>query len=618
MGLVAAILLALANFPAGDARSGHSDSWLGWVAVLFGVGWLVWALLARRGPEALRAASVVVAGACAAGLVLVIVRTPTPDDRTSVDLSFPLSALGLGLGLLGAAAVLVGTLSRLRGTGPERELLSVPQRLGGGVVVAAAVTVLVLPMATVVAPTWTAAANLDATTTDQPPPPDRPPALDELASLGPAQPYRPHEGDVLATSGGVAIVGDPRVRMLDPVTGDERWSFRRSDLRIDPTTGGAYTAISQDGRWLAVSFTPAGRRDLALASGRDPHRFLVFDTLSGQLRAEPSWPERLAGVLAVTSDAVVVLREIDPGRGAQRSQLLELVALTDSGGVAWRRELPEGCRPERVEPVASELLVLYACHSPSGEITSYGLVLLDERGEPRWQVPVEVDQYGESATDAGYESRSAQPAMALGDDLVVLTVRVFYRNQDSGDEAEVRHHLSGLRLSDGEPVWDQSDLRFGESPRSRHPADWVLPPLVAGGTTVLLQVEREEQDEGARWPLRLVAVETATGAVVTHTLPQDSGGLPSHGGYPLVPALLAGGRLAVVDYHARGAGCTLTVWDMATGAQMAGPSLLPLEQVDERWCWRVPALAEAPGALVLPVAPEPSLHQEDTQLFALR
>jgi hypothetical protein len=140
----------VANLPGRDSRV-DPDGWLTWLAVGFAAAWIIWAIgVAVTGRPRIRFwGSAAIGCGCVAGLAVVLPRLP---DR-GVDLSFPLTALGLVLGAIGTVVVALGNLRRLGGDLSRRAGLAVRV---GAVAVAA---LLAAGLAIGVLPAWVADAN---------------------------------------------------------------------------------------------------------------------------------------------------------------------------------------------------------------------------------------------------------------------------------------------------------------------------------------------------------------------------------------------------------------------------------------------------------------------------
>ncbi len=184
---------------------------------------------------------------------------------------------------------------------------------------------------------------------------------------------------VAATSvyaaGRYLVVGEPAgVRVLDAATGQQRWFYRRSDLRTptvtangDTTvvvyeTGSGVLAVGLDvatgrqrwrqrydttaGRiWRVDRLVPAGTVVVGVPLGGAPGDVVALDSDSGAVRW--SWrPERPGGACTIhdgaASDAVLALAAYCTGDGVVRDTVLGLSTVDGKERWSWEPQYPTG------------------------------------------------------------------------------------------------------------------------------------------------------------------------------------------------------------------------------------------------------------------------------------
>lgn len=550
------VVAAVANIPGdrGDvSRSWEApDGWLSWLAIGLAVAWLLWAWTARLGT------SVAMAVACAAGLVLVLVRMP---DR-GIDLSFPLTALGLALSLLGALAVVAGNLPRLVG---DRDLVKWRTRWVVRVASVAFAALLAVGLAIGLVPWWVVAANTEASTAAGSGPADWRSTLDGSVAWRASGLPNPANAHYVGTAGGIAVLDERGVRVLDAASGEQRWSFRRWDVTGTASGRPARSfAVSEDGRWLAMTYRVDAPRRRFVDDRRDRDRAWVFAAVSGRVRADVPVPED-SELLAVTGQRILVSV---PGGDDQPEDGRLLAPVGLDGEVAWRYRPGGGCAPAQISTVDDDPLALVRC----GQTQS--LVRLDgATGAVRWTW--RAGQFGGDPAHAGHQERHQDAVLAVAGGTAVVDVRVHYYSRGSGGAGEVTaaeawHNLVGVRLADGGQAWERRDQHSGDLPALRR-AGAVGVLHAAGGTVVLAEQNRSGAGRAARDSIALRGFAAATGQPAWSVDLPDSQFSEAFRNDSV--AVLPDGRL-VVTYLDRGRTgtpdfCAVVAWDAATGARQA-------------------------------------------------
>jgi hypothetical protein len=464
LALFGAVLAVVANVPGGgpsDARRGSPDGWMAWLAGGAAAASIGWGIAVRPSRSRRRrvAASLALAAGAAVGLGVLVAGLPKPGPSGGLDRSYLLTALGLAAMVLGALAVVAGQASRLVGGSVGHDGSPTRTRtaaVGGAVVLAGA---LVASLAAGAVPSLAADLNGDATTTDRPAPEDPQPVLD--GRIGWSGPVGDWEDSVAGTAGGVAVRERNGLRMLDPASGTQRWSFRRWDWRWD--SANRHVVVSPDGRWLALKAVPDPVRGRWVETAGGDARVWVFDAVSGRVRA--SFP--------VPRDSVP--RAVD-GERVVASTSTVLLAFGLDGEVRWRYTSVNGCGVGAATPVESGLLVTEVCteRGRPRSTDSNRLVLFDPgSGKVRWQWSVEG--YGEDPGALGYDEGFTGVALAVTGGTVVVDERTYYRDQTGeASPGTVRHNFFGVQLVDGRRSWSRPNVAYGELPRG-HPATRVGP-----------------------------------------------------------------------------------------------------------------------------------------------
>ncbi|TDC93942.1 hypothetical protein [Actinomadura sp. 7K507] len=621
--LSGAVVAGVANLP-GDGvneyqRTGRLDDPEGWLAGL-AVGlmaaclawvWIVWATRSsppgrqpgRRGRRIRTLASSVMAAGCVAALVLVVSRMPTPGLSGGVGLSSPLMILALALAGTGALTLVVGSLPPLGGDAARADP---PGRLRSAVGAGAAAVVLLLSAALAVGavPWWVAAVNTDGVTTDRPAPDAGAPALTGSVAWSRPQRGKGASGSaptsVIGTAGGLAVLDARGLRMLDPASGAQRWAFHRWDVRVfgprhrrnRVDTGS--TAVSPDGRFLAMTVFVDAPRALFIDGLRADTRVWVFDTVSGRQNADFAVPDT-ASVVGVGEGRVVV--DMAPSReetdSAERGALS---MLTSDGDTAWRFVLDEGCRPTEVAPVGGDVLTVVSCYSDKEHVDPrHRLVRVGGDGRPLWSWRVSRE-----GAEPGDVERFEQVSVGVTDGMAVVDAREIYRSEvgETG-ETTVSHNLVGVRVTDGRPVWWRPG---GSGSRLRSDDPGERGPLhAAAGTAVFAENRRTGTGDGARYSTALRAFDVRNGK---KSWSLDIPGIEVRdlNDSPGPDALLGDGRLLVAYRELTAAGrfesCAMATLDIATGERQ-GP-FQPATVPDREWCLVRPLeLVEIPGGVAV-------------------
>ncbi|MEU8345370.1 PQQ-binding-like beta-propeller repeat protein [Spirillospora sp. NPDC048832] len=574
-------------------RPDDPESWSTWLALGLTLACLLWlwtlwstrpSSRTGRGRRARGVASSVLAAACVAALLVVVLRMPSPGPSGGVDLSLPLMLLAFTLAAIGALATAMGSLRRpgavaVDGTTPRRGL-----RLAASIAPVAAVPLLTVAVAVGVVPSWVVAVNTEGVTTDRPAPAAAAPALTgAVAWSTPPRGEGPSGSagglSVIGTAGGLAVLESRGLRMLDPASGTRRWAFHRWDVRLlgprhrpnRVDTGS--TAVSPDGRLLATTVFVDTPRMSFIDGLRAATRVWVFDTVSGVLRADFAVPET-ARIVAVGEGCVTIdLRQArdEPGAGA-------LGMLTFGGETAWRFPMDEGCRPTEVVPVGGDVLTIVSCYSDEEHVDPHHRLvrLSGGDGRPLWSRQVTRD-----GGKPGAQERFEQVSLGVTDGVAVVDAREIQRG--AGEEATVTHNLTGIRVADGRPQWwlpdaDRTRLRSGEAGERG-------PLHAAAGRAVFAEEVRTGTGEEARYSTALHAFDVRTGRKSwSHTVPDIEARDLNDAPGPL--ALLRDGRLFVAYRESTAAGrfkgCAMAAWDITTG-QRHGP-FQPTAVPREEWC----------------------------------
>ncbi|WP_143118483.1 hypothetical protein [Actinomadura madurae] len=345
------------------------------------------------------------------------------------------------------------------------------------------------------------------------------------------------------------------------------------------------TAVSPDGRFLATIVFVDAPRTLFIDGLRARTRVLVFDTVSGRLRADFVVPDT-ARVVSVGEGRVTIdLRPARDEPGATERGALS--RFTFGGETSWRFVLDEGCRPTEVIPVGGDVLTIVSCYSDKSHVDPrHRLVRIGGGdGRPLWSWQVRRD---------GGVERFEQVSVGVTDGVAVVDAREIRRSAGEAAETTVTHNLAGIRVADGRPQWwlpgeDRTRLRSGD-PGERGPLH------AAAGTAVFAENLRTGTGDEARYSTALRAFDVRTGK---KSWSRDVPGIEVRdlNDAPGPQALLRDGRLFVAYREStatgRFDGCALTAWDITTG-ERHGP-FHPAGVPDEEWC-----LTRSLGAVEIP------------------
>ncbi|TSD65306.1 PQQ-binding-like beta-propeller repeat protein [Aeromicrobium piscarium] len=314
-------------------------------------------------------------------------------------------------------------------------------------------------------------------------------------------------GQVLNTAGGVAVRSERPggVRMLDPLTGEVRWSWQRTDLN-----DARYRMVaSEDGTLIAATFTRSEQFPT-------PPQVVVLDAETGAARAQ--LPEFGGAPVAVTQDRVIAVegdrvRAVDfdgeqlwstelsnpvvsnldltsaghgvllvttDGDQGRRSEAVDIA----SGEILWDRGAPTQAGPYRVVPGTDVAVTggvgyrslggrLIEMQQPvSAEVVAVDLAT----GEEKWTTPVSVPEGIKHINSNGCQQR-----------LDVDTDRVTFA---ACAESGRRVIVTGLDPASGRILWEQS-VEPGDAPWGpRLQADDPMQAM-ADGTTVFLAPARD-------------------------------------------------------------------------------------------------------------------------------
>lgn len=304
-----------------------------------------------------------------------------------------------------------------------------------------------------------------------------------------------------STAGGMAVrTSSPGgIKMLDPRTGQVRWSWHRADLRdgVEPM------AVSADGTLIAARFQ-------TLDQHPEPPNLVVLDAETGAVQAE--FTDAVGSPLAVTADQIVTVtsNKVDlaaygfdgeqhwshemslPIRNSDEvffsatddTLLLTLEAESHgwrsvavdlgTGESLWQQSAPRGMAPLRIVP-GTDLAVtggvgvpIANYYRPSARVLAVDLA----DGEEVWERSIDIPESFEGSIDR--DGCAARVDVAESH----LT---FITCADHGADLT----LTGLDPATGEPVWEQAILT--------DEGDWPPRPTgedplqaMSDGTTALL------------------------------------------------------------------------------------------------------------------------------------
>ncbi len=403
-GTLAATLLVIAG-----SRSSWSepdgDEAPGVVTVLFGLGGLaLTAVLYQLARVSERRARIAATGIAAAGLVALVVcfvRMPVVNPANGVGLRVPSFLAAAGLLVLSAGATIAAGLlrARTRRYVSERNRGQVLAWLG----TAAVILLLLVYAAEPLARSYVLNRDEQLTTSGAPGQPAPASTLDGTV-LWSADRARPI-ADAVATRHGIAMPDrSGGVLMLDGQTGEQRWSYQRSDVRgerpnLFALAGGSALLVRWDDAGDLVLDTATGRRIATWSRGsRDDHEGLQSidplvtsqsvskgsDKLRGtDLDGHARWtyePGRCIDISAEAANGAVVAL-LDSGCG-DSDRLVGLDLRT--GKQLWsqdRSDMPFG-------PIAADDLVVLVEGPDGSQAQLRELRTIDPRsGDELWHTP---------------------------------------------------------------------------------------------------------------------------------------------------------------------------------------------------------------------------------------
>lgn len=338
-------------------------------------------------------------------------------------------------------------------------------------------------------PPIVAAANIKAVTTPEPPPEPTTPRLDGSTSWV-STPLTDTDAQWYDTIGGLLGTTTHGVTMLDPTTGEVRWSYDRYDVvRIGTPR------MAVDGEEVAVTSVRSTTASV-LRRARSAQYVWVFDTATGTLLSERLAPSISASLRAYT-DGLLIWANDPEEDGRERGWL----GATDphTGDLVWQLELPQFCGTGSVRPLAESgpaLLVATRCWtSNAGDRQELPdrLLRIDARtGAIAWEWI--------APTTGGFEL--AAPDATVDGVVPVLISKV--------SEPDVT--LAGLDPATGVERWVRPEINLGLNPPWQatmilgtyvEPYDHVLTD--AGGQLVLGSAD------GTTRTLKLAGVDLETG-----------------------------------------------------------------------------------------------------------
>lgn len=397
---------------------------------------------------------------------------------------------GMGLrGYLGtyafACCALAGLVSLLAYSG---RLLFRPWRVVASGVIAAAGIVGLVSVAELWFPPIVAASNIAATTTNQQPPAPGELEVDGSIAWGTAA-LPGEDSDWYETSGGLLGTTSHGLKMLDPTTGEIRWSYDRYDVvRIGTPR------MSANGDRVAVTSVRSTTASI-LRRASDAQHVWLFDAASGRLLGERLAPS-ISSSLRAYADGLLIWAMDPDAAGRERGWL----GATDptSGRLVWQLELPRFCGTDSVRPLAeadSALLVAAKCWDTNAEKRERrpGLLLRvnADAGTVAWHW---------SAPGPGTIHLAADGAI---DGIVPLQV---------ADVAEPTVTLAGLDAATGEARWLDTEVDRGLTSTAR--AATVLGSDVAWYDHVLRSADGNlvvGSADGTERVLRLAGLDPETG-----------------------------------------------------------------------------------------------------------
>lgn len=385
--------------------------------------WLAGACLSAEGRVYRRVCAALAWIAVAAALILAAVSwgdgVPEPDEGEPLT-NAPLFGHLARYAFLGSAVFLAVPAVALRPKSSFDHAMAPRSPLLRWIMGLAAAGALVLPGLAL--PPWVDN-EVRATNTDFLPPSDAPGELTSSLDGDVAWSANAVGGsaEMMTTSGGIAAYTQSPVgiQMLDPKTGQVRWSWSRDDL---VTLNGPMVA-SVDGDYLAARFQ-------TVSQSPAPPSIVVFDAMTGDVQAE--LPEGLGRLIALTEDRVVTLSH---GK-------LDLTAHDFTGERLWGFESDREIRTddETFSSFTDDTVLI--TQDPAGR--SWGMAAVDmDTGELKWEEdllpemsPLQIVPGADLAVSAGLEFTRRGTLVEL--------------------ETPPSVRVLALGLDDGEQEWEQS------------------------------------------------------------------------------------------------------------------------------------------------------------------
>ncbi|MFC4334006.1 outer membrane protein assembly factor BamB family protein [Salininema proteolyticum] len=241
-------------------------------------------------------------------------------------------------------------------------------------------------------------------------------------------------GGLLRIDGADGTETPQAVTLLDPVTGDEYWHYRRWNWQM----GGGPLFNDDRGR-VAL----AGRR----FDNADEYGVRVLETATGKLVDEKVLSENPGELVAYDGAHYAFADRSDP-------QTTAVSVYAAEGGHLWRERLPQNCRGVRFSQTPGTLVAVADC-SPSPEqpeAASWVYGYDPGTGELRWEDRIDpafiVEENGVVATDGA----------------VIVDARRETRLTDGPFSARrFTHRLVSIDTAEGERNWVSKAVNFGST-----------------------------------------------------------------------------------------------------------------------------------------------------------
>jgi hypothetical protein len=520
---------------AADARpaagfAGRLLVWLGVVGVPLGLllpwSWSAGSWSADQRPDAIAAAGIILLGPVLSLLRVLLGRLDPGYWRISTIAAAAGSAVAAGLAA--PAVGRVGSFAGIAPGGPITVLAAAGGALGwvliwiagpdsaaaGQAMAMGLVAVAVLAVGAFAGTQWYTEDRFVDHTTAAP--------LPATAPAAPAQLDRERwRQTVAATSvhaaGRYLVVGEPAgVRVLDSLTGKQRWSYRRSDMRTKAVAVNGTTAVavyesaggvvavgldvatgsprwrqryttSAERIWRADRLVPAGRVVTVLPLGGASGDVIALDVDSGAVRW--TWrPERPDGACTIhdvaATDSVLAFATRCPRDGVARDTVIALSTVDGRQRWSWEPSYPTGVARGDEPSVAT---------ANGNFLVGYG-------------------QFARAAVDGSPVTLRA-PRSSASLDVVTGSVRASYEAPGRfvaviGDIAlYLGDTATAVNVTNGIARWNKSIAGLSD----------VTPQAVTGRdgkAYLLLREPRTDQAvSGDSGPLRLVAVDVSSGEV---------------------------------------------------------------------------------------------------------